>query len=122
MAAAFDLLALTPAHGRRVAALGDMLELGSRAPALHAALAEDACRAGIDLVFTAGPLMAALHEALPPERRGAHAEDAEALAPLLRAALRPGDAVLVKGSHGTAMHRLVAALSADPEEGGARAL
>ena len=122
VAAAFDLLALTPARGRRVAALGDMLELGSRAPALHAALAEDACRAGIDLVFTAGPLMAALHEALPPERRGVHAEDAAALAPLLRAALRPGDAVLVKGSHGTAMRRVVAALAADPGKGGARAL
>ena len=112
VAAAFDLLALTPARGRRIAALGDMLELGADGPALHAALAEHARRAGVDLVFTAGPLTAALHEALPPARRGGHAEDAAALAPLLRAALRPGDAVLVKGSRGTSMHRVVAALEA----------
>lgn len=132
VAAAFDLLALTPARGRRIAALGDMLELGAEGPALHAALAEHARRAGVDLVFTAGPLTAALHEALPPARRGAHAADAAALAPLLCAALRPGDAVLVKGSHGTAMRRVVAALEAGEAppaarragsgKGGARAL
>ncbi len=112
MAAALDLLALAP--GRRVAVLGDMLELGDAGAALHAALADHAERAGVDRVFTAGPLMAALHSALPPERRGAHAEDAAALAPLVRESLTPGDTVLVKGSHGTAMHRIVAALEALP--------
>ena len=132
VAAAFDLLAATPARGRRIAAIGDMLELGADGPTLHAALADHARRADIDLVFTAGPLAAALHEALPPERRGAHAEDSAALAPLLRAALRPGDAVLVKGSHGAAMRRVVAALEAtetaeaalraDSGKGGAGAL
>ena len=110
MAAAFDLLALAPARGRRIAVLGDMLELGARAPAFHAALAGDAERAGIDLVFTAGPSMAALNAALPPARRGAHASDSDALAPIVRAALRPHDAVLVKGSRGAAMDRVVAAL------------
>lgn len=110
MAAAFDLLALVPARGRRIAVLGDMLELGARASAFHAALAGDAERAGIDLVFTAGPSMAALNAALPPARRGAHAPDSAALAPIVCAGLRPHDVVLVKGSRGAAMERVVAAL------------
>lgn len=119
MAAAFDVLALAPPGARRIAVLGDMLELGADGEALHAALADDAARAGIDLVFTAGPLMAALHAALPAARRGGHAPDAESLAPLVRAALRPGDMVLVKGSHGAAMHRVVAALEGAGADSGA---
>ncbi len=112
MTAAFETLALAPAGGRRIAVLGDMLELGADGEAMHAALARDAERTGIDLVFTAGPLMAALHAALPAARRGAHVDDAAALTPLLRGALRPHDAVLIKGSHGAAMHEVVAALEA----------
>ena len=110
MKAAFELLALVPACGRRIAALGDMLELGAAGEPLHRALAGEAARAGVDLVFTAGPLMAAMHAALPKALRGGHAENAAALAPRLCAALRPGDAVLVKGSHGSGMHGIVAAL------------
>ncbi len=118
MTAALDLLALVPPGGRRIAVLGDMLELGAAGEAMHAALAGDVERAGVDLVFTAGPLMAALHHALPAARRGGHAEHACALAPLVRAALCPNDTVLVKGSHGAAMHRVVAALEADAVNGG----
>ena len=54
---------------RRIAILGDMLELGTLGPALHAALAEDILANRIDLVFTAGPLMKSLFAALPPETK-----------------------------------------------------
>ena len=106
--AALAVLALQPAT-RRIAVLGDMLELGEAGPAEHIALAEDVARCA-DLLFTCGPLMAGLHEAVSPAQRGTHAEDAAALAPLLAAALRPGDAVLVKGSLGSGMKRVVQAI------------
>ena len=96
--------------GRRIAALGDMLELGQDERAYHAGLAEPIAQAGIDLVFAAGPRMAALIEALPPERAGGYAESADALIPLLAGSLRAGDIVLVKGSNGSRMSRVVAAL------------
>jgi UDP-N-acetylmuramoyl-tripeptide--D-alanyl-D-alanine ligase len=113
MAAAFATLsARRPgAGGRRIAALGDMLELGPDELAYHAGLAEPIAQAGIDLVFAAGPRMAALMEALPPERRGGYAENADALIPIISGALRAGDVVLVKGSNSSRMSRVVAALT-----------
>ena len=98
--------------GRRLAVLGDMLELGGAAARWHAELAADVEAAGIDLVFSAGPLMAHLHRVLEPRRRGAHAPDAERLADPLRAAIRPGDVVLVKGSLGSRMGPIVRRLVA----------
>ena len=109
MRAALDTLSRRP--GRRVAVLTDMLELGPDAVARHAALAGPAADAA-DLVFTAGPLMRALHEALPAARRADWAPDAETLAPLVAAALRPGDAVMVKGSNGSKASAIVRALLA----------
>ena len=106
--AALSVLAAQPAR-RRLAVLGDMLELGEFGPDLHRALAEDAARAA-DLVFACGPMMGHLYAALPPGRRGAHAPDAGALAPLVAAALRDGDAVLVKGSLGMRMVSILRAL------------
>jgi len=94
---------------RRIVALGDMLELGEGGPAMHADLASDVAAAA-DLVYCCGPLMRHLFEALPEGRRGAHLADSAALAPVLAAALRPGDAVLVKGSLGSRMARVVAQL------------
>jgi len=111
--AALSVLGGTPAKGRRIAALGDMRELGPTAPALHAGLADDALRAGIDLVFTVGENMVNLRDALPAERRGAHAATADDLGTILKAALRPGDVVLVKGSLATGMGRVVEALLAE---------
>lgn len=95
---------------RRIAALGDMRELGADAPAIHAALAPDAT-AACDLVFTCGEMMGHLHRALPEARRGAHLPDSASLAPVLKQALRPGDAVLVKGSLGSRMAVVVRALT-----------
>jgi UDP-N-acetylmuramoyl-tripeptide--D-alanyl-D-alanine ligase len=113
MAAAFATLAARkPAQGgRRVVALGDMLELGPDERAYHAGLAPPLEQAGVDLVFAAGPRMAALMEALPPGRRGGYAENADALIPIIAHALRSGDIVLVKGSNGSKMSRVVAALT-----------
>ncbi|MGE0223955.1 MAG: UDP-N-acetylmuramoyl-tripeptide--D-alanyl-D-alanine ligase [Acetobacteraceae bacterium] len=110
MRAALEVLRLQPAR-RRIAVLGDMLELGEAGPAEHAALAEPAA-ASADLVFACGPLMRHLFDALPTSRRGAHAPDSAALAPLIAATLTKADAVLVKGSLGSRMKRIVDALDA----------
>ncbi len=112
MRAAIELLgaARVSGDGRRVAVLGDMLELGPQAPALHAELAEPLLQHRVDLVFAAGPLMRHLFDALPPQNRGAWAGDAAALEPLVASAVRAGDAVMVKGSNGSRMHALVAGL------------
>jgi UDP-N-acetylmuramoyl-tripeptide--D-alanyl-D-alanine ligase len=106
--AALGVLALQPA-ARRVAVLGDMLELGGHGPAAHADLAGEVAGSA-DLLFTCGPLMRRLYDAVPERLRAAHAIDSAALAPLVAAALRPGDAVLVKGSLGSRMKAVVRAL------------
>jgi len=97
-------------RGRRIAVLGDMLELGPLGPSLHRdlALAVDAC--GLDLVFCSGPLMRDLWQALPNERRGAWAADSASLQAVVLDAIQPGDAVMVKGSLGARMGPLVAAI------------
>lgn len=105
------LAVLGQAPGRRLAVLGDMLELGEQARPLHAALAQSVESARVDLVFTCGPNMARLHNALPASRRGAHATDSAALAPAVVEALRPGDVLLVKGSLGSRMAHIVEALT-----------
>jgi UDP-N-acetylmuramoyl-tripeptide--D-alanyl-D-alanine ligase len=97
-------------RGRRIAVLGDMLELGTAGADLHRGLVEPIRAHGIDLVFCCGPLMRALWEALPSERRGGYAEGAGALEADVTAAVRPGDALMVKGSLGSRMGPIVKAL------------
>jgi UDP-N-acetylmuramoyl-tripeptide--D-alanyl-D-alanine ligase len=109
MRAALDLLGAVEG-GRRIAVLGDMLELGPQGRELHAALVDDIVRNRVDLVFASGPLMHALFEALPAEQRGAHAASAAELEPIVLGALRAGDVVMVKGSNGSRMGPLVAAM------------
>ena len=112
MRAAFDVLAGADVGtgGRRIAVLGDMLELGPLAEAEHRALAGEITSRNIDLTYTCGPSMRACSRALPTERRGGHEADSTALAPRLVAALRPGDTVLVKGSLGSRMAVVVEAI------------
>jgi UDP-N-acetylmuramoyl-tripeptide--D-alanyl-D-alanine ligase len=112
MAASLALLGQTPvgAHGRRIAVLGDMLELGPRGRALHRGLIEAVLANAVDLVFCCGPLMKALWQALPAGRRGGYAEDSSALEPQVLTAIRAGDAVMVKGSLGSRMAPIVKAL------------
>ena len=109
MRAALSLLGATAPGpgGRRIAVLGDMLELGDDAPAYHAGLAESVAQEHVDLVFTAGPLMEHLHQALPASRRGAHAVQSSEIADLLPRALKSGDVVMVKGSFGSRMGLVV---------------
>jgi UDP-N-acetylmuramoyl-tripeptide--D-alanyl-D-alanine ligase len=106
------LLGQTPVgpHGRRIAVLGDMLELGSRGRALHRGLVADVNTNSIDLVFCCGPLMRALWQALPASRRGGYAENSAALEAQVLAAIRAGDVVMVKGSLGSRMAPIVKAL------------
>ena len=98
------------AQGRRIAVLGDMLELGDLGPRLHAELAEAIAANGIDLVYCAGPLMHALWQALPPGVRGGYAETAAALEPAVLGAIHAGDAIMVKASNGSKMGPLVKAM------------
>ena len=103
MAASLEVLAAaTPqGRGRRIAVLGDMLELGPTGPALHAGLAALPAMDRIDLVCTSGPLMAHLDAALPAARRGPHTETAQDMARALPGLLWPGDIVLIKSSKGS---------------------
>jgi UDP-N-acetylmuramoyl-tripeptide--D-alanyl-D-alanine ligase len=113
MRAALALLgqAAVGARGRRIAVLGDMLELGPQGPQLHGALAEAVVENDVDLVFCAGRLMRSLWEALPSERRGGYAEASAALESDVLGAVRAGDAVMVKGSLGSKMGPIVKALT-----------
>jgi UDP-N-acetylmuramoyl-tripeptide--D-alanyl-D-alanine ligase len=104
--------------GRRIAVLGDMLELGDRSAELHAALAEPLAAAGIDLVLTVGNEIAALDRALPPHMQGGHDTNAKAMTERVVGLLRAGDVVTVKGSHGLRMDAIVARLVAAPAEAG----
>jgi UDP-N-acetylmuramoyl-tripeptide--D-alanyl-D-alanine ligase len=105
--------------GRRVAVIGDMLELGAEGAAEHAGLAADLAANKVDLLFGAGPLTRALYEAAPVSARGDYAKSAEDLRAPLVAALRAGDVVMIKGSNGSRMGPLAAALRAhfSPEAG-----
>src|SRR5215207_636937 len=97
-------------RGRRIAVLGDMLELGPEGASLHRRLAEPVAENRVDLVFAAGPLMENLFEALPRDRRGAYAATAAELKDIVLKAVRPGDVVMVKGSNSIRMGAIVAAL------------
>jgi UDP-N-acetylmuramoyl-tripeptide--D-alanyl-D-alanine ligase len=97
-------------HGRRIAVLGDMLELGPAGAKLHAGL-NDAIKADhIDLVFCCGPLMRHLWDSLSTGKRGGYADSAANLEAQVLAAIRAGDALMVKGSNGSKMKTIVNAL------------
>ena len=112
--AALAAMATTPreAYPRRVAVLGDMLELGQAAADLHRGLKDAIDAAGVDLVLACGPQMRLLFDGLTPGQRGAWAETSLALVEALIDTVRPGDVVMIKGSLGTNMAPLLAALMA----------
>jgi UDP-N-acetylmuramoyl-tripeptide--D-alanyl-D-alanine ligase len=112
VAAAIAVLGSLPRerHARRVAVLGDMLELGHASAELHTKLSSPIDEAGVDVVFACGPQMRNLYEALPRAKRGAYAENSAALQEELLAAIQPGDAVMIKGSLGSRMGPLAGLL------------
>src|SRR5262249_41520030 len=112
MRAAIALLGTAPVgqHGRRIAVLGDMLELGPQGGELHRSLANVIEENAIDVVFCSGPLMQRLWEALPSRARGGYAETAGELESAVLASVQAGDAVMVKGSLGSKMSPIVRAL------------
>lgn len=114
MRAAIENLGRMPVagRGRRIAVLGDMLELGESGPALHKGLADAVTGNGVDLVFACGPLMRTLYDALPSHRRGAYAAQASGLEPHVLDAIRGGDVITVKGSLGSRMGPIVKAVAA----------
>jgi UDP-N-acetylmuramoyl-tripeptide--D-alanyl-D-alanine ligase len=112
MAAALNVLgaASVGPQGRRIAVLGDMLELGPTAAELHRGLIDAVKANHIDLVYCCGPLMRNLWDALSSGKRGGYAESAAALESQVVAAIRAGDAIMVKGSLGSKMKPVVNAL------------
>jgi UDP-N-acetylmuramoyl-tripeptide--D-alanyl-D-alanine ligase len=112
MAAALSVLgkAKIGPQGRRIAVLGDMLELGATSAHLHGSL-NDAVKANqIDLVYCCGPLMRHLWDALSTGKQGGYADSAAILEAQVLVAVRAGDAVMVKGSFGSKMKTIVTAL------------
>lgn len=112
MRAALDLLRDTPVRlrGRRIAVLGDMLEMGRFAERVHRDLAAPLREAGAELVCLAGPEMAALRDELGADVETVYRDDASALVEYLKPALRNGDVVMVKSSLGIGFGRIVKAM------------
>ncbi|WP_151717249.1 UDP-N-acetylmuramoyl-tripeptide--D-alanyl-D-alanine ligase [Gemmobacter serpentinus] len=126
MAASLDVLSILQpkdnigriSKGRRIAILGDMLEMGETELALHAAIADHPAMAKLTLVHCVGPRMKALHKVLPASIRGEWVEAATDLLPRLPALVDAGDVVLVKGSKGIKVSLLVDALRKMARPGG----
>ncbi|MDF3034490.1 MAG: UDP-N-acetylmuramoylalanyl-D-glutamyl-2,6-diaminopimelate-D-alanyl-D-alanyl ligase [Alphaproteobacteria bacterium] len=114
MEAGLSVLAALPSKGRRLAVLGEMLELGDQAVPQHHQLMEAVLSRPIDLVFASGGsvMETAFTRHIPREKAGGYAAHVEALAPLVMDALRPGDIVFVKGSKGSRVSKIVEALIA----------
>jgi UDP-N-acetylmuramoyl-tripeptide--D-alanyl-D-alanine ligase len=109
MRAALEMLNAAPVGegGRRIAVLGDMLELGTQAPRLHAAIADILAGMQIDVALLAGPEMKALHDKLGDSLATEYRANVEELKAVLLDAVRPGDAVMVKSSKGIGFAKLV---------------
>jgi UDP-N-acetylmuramoyl-tripeptide--D-alanyl-D-alanine ligase len=113
-AALDDLSTQEPAGGRRVAVLGDMLELGAEEEEAHRELGRQAARSGVDVLLAVGPRAATAAAAFPRE---AHAvRDAAEAAKLARRLVGPGDVVLVKASRGVGLEVVAEAL-VEPADG-----
>jgi UDP-N-acetylmuramoyl-tripeptide--D-alanyl-D-alanine ligase len=114
MRAALDDLAAT-APGRRVAVLGDMLELGGDEAAFHRAMGEHARERGVGVLVTVGPLAAAMGEGVGDGAQVHPTADAAQAATLVRALVAPGDTVLVKGSRGVGLEVVARTLAGDQD-------
>ena len=117
MSAAIAAFSKTEVPGRRVAVLGDMMELGLRSEQLHRALGAEVARSGVNALWAVGkfaPLVARSAEENGLDGRVSQAEEVEPVVRHVCEYLQPGDAVLVKGSRAMKMERLVEELRASP--------
>jgi UDP-N-acetylmuramoyl-tripeptide--D-alanyl-D-alanine ligase len=114
MRAAIDLLAAsdTEMAGRRIAVLGDMLEMGEFSADVHRELAEPLQKSGINDIWLAGPDMAYLRDALGDDKDVVYRSDADELGIYVIDNIRPGDVLMIKSSKGTGFGRIVEALTA----------
>ncbi|SBW14262.1 UDP-N-acetylmuramate-L-alanine ligase [Brucella sp. 10RB9215] len=115
MRAALSLLHSTVpegSRGRRIAVLGDMVELGRQSGKLHADLARPIVDAEVNTLFIGGPEMSVLKNALPVEIQTEYRQSTDELLPLVVKAVRPGDVVMVKSSNRTGFSKIVKALIA----------
>ncbi len=104
------LAVLKQEPGRHVAVLGEMRELGAASAGYHAGLAEPILAANVEMALLVGEAMAPLAQALEGKVETVHVGDAAAALTSLRTILAPGDAVLIKGSNGVGLARVVASL------------
>ncbi|MBY0281823.1 MAG: UDP-N-acetylmuramoyl-tripeptide--D-alanyl-D-alanine ligase [Alphaproteobacteria bacterium] len=107
MKAGLSVLASLSAKGRKIAVLGEMLELGEKTPEYHRDLVDAIKQAGIHLVFGTGAGMKHLFDALPKDLQGNFELKADALIPYILTHLQDGDIVFVKGSKGSKVSRIV---------------
>jgi UDP-N-acetylmuramoyl-tripeptide--D-alanyl-D-alanine ligase len=115
MRAALDELAATAPEtgtGRRVAVLGDMLELGPDEARYHVEIGEHACAVGVDLLVTVGPLAAAIATGFQNGESYTVADSGEAAA-LVPELIEPGDVVLVKASRGVGLELVCETLGSE---------
>ncbi len=118
LAAELDVLAASEpkdgvgrvAHGRRIAVLGDMLELGPAEGQMHEDIAQLGAMAKVDVVHCVGPRMQALHHILTPQKRGEWSAKAEDMASNIHRLVDAGDIILVKGSLGSKVSLVVDAI------------
>jgi UDP-N-acetylmuramoyl-tripeptide--D-alanyl-D-alanine ligase len=121
MEAALDLLAAAPVErrGRRIAVLGDMLELGRHSRDLHERLTDPIVSAGVDRLYLAGPEMKALADKVPNDIYCEYEKSADDLVGSLMATPQAGDVFMVKSSNGIGFSRIVKAfLDKYPRAGG----
>ncbi|MFC6623053.1 UDP-N-acetylmuramoyl-tripeptide--D-alanyl-D-alanine ligase [Novosphingobium panipatense] len=104
MEAAFALLGTTPTKGRRIAVLGEMLELGPDAPEYHTQLAASCVKNRIDEIYTLGDLFDGFWKNLPPGARGGRPKSLDVLKAMLNTQIEEGDVILLKGSHATRLY------------------
>jgi UDP-N-acetylmuramoyl-tripeptide--D-alanyl-D-alanine ligase len=114
MRATLRTFATLKPSGRRIAILGAMRELGAESEAFHAGLAEPVEAACVDYAILVGEEMGALAKALGQKVKIAHAQNVAAAIELVRDEVRPGDAILVKGSNSIGLAALVEALASGP--------
>lgn len=113
--ASLNAVGLRATNGRKIAVLGDMLELGPQSAQMHLDLKNDIVDNGIDQVYATGTEMAHLYQALPENKRGAFEPTPQALLTHLRADILPNDIVLVKASHGSGLKVIVDSLKGKEE-------